>query len=76
MNTALNPLLLSVADVEVRLGCSRATVYRWIKLGGFPEPLKIGAKTKFYTVEIDKWIRSSRRGLPPEPDRLRRARCS
>ena len=73
MNPATTPLLLSTVEVAARLGCHRSTLYRLIGSDGFPVPLKIGARTKFYTIEINQWLRTNR-GLTPEPERLRRAR--
>ena len=76
MNTATtcDPLLLSTAEVAERLGCSRSTLYRWLTADGFPRPVKIGVRTKFYAVEIHKWVRANR-SLRPEPSQLKQARA-
>ena len=34
--------LIKIEDVQARFGISHATVYRWIKLGILPRPLKMG----------------------------------
>ena len=76
MHKSISPtkLLLSVDEVCSLLGCSRASVNRWLSEAAFPTPVKVGARPRFYSTDIDKWLKESR-GLPPEPEQLRRARA-
>lgn len=36
--------LLRRREVEARTGLSRSTLYHWMKLGEFPQPVKLGAR--------------------------------
>ena len=76
MQKSISPakLLLTVDEVNNALGCSRASIYRWLSDGAFPVPVKVGTRPRFYATDIDKWLKESR-GLPPEPEQLRRARA-
>ena len=75
MKKSISPtkLLLSVDEVCSLLGCSRASVYRWLAQGAFPEPVKVGTRPRFYATDLDTWL-TKRRGLPPEPEQLKQAR--
>ena len=36
---------------------SPATIWRWVKLGEFPAPVKLGAQTTAWPVEVvDEWL--------------------
>lgn len=50
--------LLRISDVEEMVSFKRAIIYRWIKDGTFPEPIKIGNKAVRWRREvIDQWIK-------------------
>jgi predicted DNA-binding transcriptional regulator AlpA len=57
---------LRVNDICARLHCSRATVYRLIKTGNFPRPIKFGAaqqcSARWLIEDVDQWI-NGRRGV-------------
>ena len=55
MSTA-NQQLLSTVEAAARLGISSSTLYRFVGDDDFPQPIKIGARTKFYAFEIDQWL--------------------
>ena len=57
----MNDKLLTVDELSRELGgLSRATVYRHIKtLPGFPQPMKIGAATRFRQSDIQAFIRGT-----------------
>lgn len=39
------------------LNCSRTTLYRWVKDGDFPEPLKRGGRTLGWPVKLyEEWL--------------------
>ena len=50
--------LLTVDELGIALGgISTATIYRHIKsLPGFPQPVKIGAPTRFRQSDLDTYI--------------------
>ena len=44
-------------EVQELLGVSRPTLYRWLKLGTFPRPIKIGPqKIAWRRADIVEWI--------------------
>ena len=52
-----DPLLLSRADVERLCGLSTSSLYRAMRQGDFPEPLRIGARAvRWRSDEIGAWI--------------------
>ena len=49
--------LLRRTDVEVRTGLTRSTIYRLMRAGEFPEPLKLGPRAvRWWATEIESWI--------------------
>ena len=49
--------LLTRAEVQERCGITRTTVYRLMRSGLFPEPLKIGPRAvRWPESEIEAWI--------------------
>ncbi|MCY4515688.1 MAG: AlpA family phage regulatory protein [Acidimicrobiaceae bacterium] len=51
------PLLLSRAEVERWCGLSRRSLYRAMRQGEFPVPLRIGARAvRWRSDEIASWI--------------------
>ena len=49
--------LLRRTEVEVRTGLSRTSIYRLMREGRFPEPLKIGSKAvRWPESEIADWL--------------------
>ena len=55
MNTSNR--LLRREEVEERTGLARTTIYRKMREGSFPEPLKVGARAvRWPASEIDTWL--------------------
>ena len=51
--------LLARAEVQARCGLSRASIYRRLKAGEFPQPRMVGARAvRWLETEIDEWISS------------------
>ncbi|WP_419923379.1 helix-turn-helix transcriptional regulator [Candidatus Poriferisodalis sp.] len=51
------PLLLCRAEVERLCGLSTSSLYRAMRRGDFPEPLRIGARAvRWRSDEIASWI--------------------
>ena len=49
--------LLTRREVERRVGMGRSSVYRAMREGRFPEPLRIGPKSvRWSSHEIEAWI--------------------
>ena len=55
----MEPKVLRVTEVSRLIGVSKATLYRWIKAGGFPRPLQLGPRAvRWPKDEIDEWLRN------------------
>ncbi len=51
-------------ELALILGISEATVYRWIKSEGLPEPIKLGSNSVGWKLsEVQAWLDSRARGL-------------
>ena len=51
--------LLRRDEVEARCGIARTTVYRLMRAGLFPEPIKIGPRAvRWPASEIESWLAS------------------
>ena len=49
--------LLRRQEVEVKTGLARSTIYRLMRAGEFPEPLKLGPRAvRWRATEIESWI--------------------
>ncbi len=58
--------LLRKSEVTERLGITGMTLYRWVKKGEFPPPLRLGERTtRWPESEIDEWIASRRSAEHP-----------
>lgn len=54
-----NDRLLRLEDVEARCGISRSTIYRLMREGDFPEPIKVGQRAvRWLESEITEWLDS------------------
>ena len=61
--SAMQQRVLKIADLanskkrKGQLNVSPATVWRWVKIGGFPSPFKIGLNTTVWdAAEVDAWL--------------------
>ena len=51
--------LLTRREVEVRAGLSRSSLYRLMRQGLFPEPIRVGVRAVRWPLsEIEAWIAS------------------
>ena len=49
--------LLRRKEVETRCGIARTTIYRLMRCGEFPEPLKVGPRAvRWLESEIETWL--------------------
>ena len=54
--------LISLPELIKRLKISKTSIYRMIKAGKFPRPLRLGARaSRWREDEIEKWIASRAR---------------
>ncbi|WP_417420716.1 helix-turn-helix transcriptional regulator [Halomonas sp.] len=52
--------LIRVKGVMERTGLARSTIYKYISLGQFPQPIKLGTRAVAWVEsEIDTWINDS-----------------
>jgi predicted DNA-binding transcriptional regulator AlpA len=58
LETALEPLC-DAQDVAEAVKVDRATVYRWIRLGRLPEPLRIEGGLRWRVREMNEWLSQS-----------------
>ena len=49
--------LLTRTEVEARFGIARSTIYRLMRCGKFPEPIKIGPRAvRWRERELEAWL--------------------
>lgn len=57
MATTTTDRLLSLKEVKAKCGLSRSSVYRQMREGAFPQPLKVGARAvRWRESEIGDWL--------------------
>ena len=50
-------MLIRLNEVRGRTGLSRSEIYRRIREGGFPKPVKLGEKASAWVLaEIEAWV--------------------
>ena len=53
----MNDRLLTRPEVETRCGIARSTIYRLMRAGRFPEPLRVGPRAvRWPASEIEEWL--------------------
>jgi excisionase family DNA binding protein len=58
MEAPLDETLDALKDVARATGLSRPTIYRKIRDGQFPAPVKIGCASRWLRREVQSWIRA------------------
>jgi prophage regulatory protein len=59
MQTQSTGPLLRLPSVEAQTGLSKSEIYRRIKEGTFPKPLKLGARAVAWpAAQVDAWVKS------------------
>ncbi len=60
--------LLRLSEVQTRTALGRTTIYRKMREGSFPEPLKIGARAvRWPESEIEAWLAARPRATGDSP---------
>jgi prophage regulatory protein len=55
-----NPIYVSDRDLAARFKNSRASIWRWVRTRGFPEPVKFTPGcTRWRLADIEKWERET-----------------
>ena len=68
MDTATNDRLLRLSEVQTRTALGRSTIYRLMRNGDFPEPLKIGTRAvRWRESEIEDWLAARPRATGDTP---------
>ncbi len=61
-------ILLTRRQVEARCGLSTSSIYRLMREGLFPEPIRIGRRAvRWPTSEIDEWLATRPRATGDRP---------
>jgi|TARA_B110000908_G_C10221137_1_gene435385 predicted DNA-binding transcriptional regulator AlpA len=58
----IRPEFYTRLEVQQKLGISEATIFRWLKEGTFPKPMKFGQKNMWRISTIEEWIAAQERG--------------
>lgn len=53
--------LVSFSEVEAITSLTRSSIYRHIRAGRFPKPLRIAGRTMWSALDLDQWIETMRR---------------
>lgn len=53
-----NKRLLKVGDVANLIQCRPGAIYRWVKNGKFPSPIKCGHLIRWRIEDLENWIRN------------------
>ena len=54
-----NDRLLRREEVETRCGIARSSIYRLMRTGQFPEPVRVGPRAvRWPASEIEEWLRA------------------
>lgn len=62
-----SPEFLKIGDITAMLRCSHVTIYREIKRGRFPKPLKLGSASRWRASDIQEWIDKAERERADDP---------
>ena len=60
--------LITMHGVKERVGIGRSSIYKLMRAGGFPLPLKLGGKAVRWSLEeIDDWVSAQPRATGDHP---------
>ena len=52
--------LLTINEVQMRLNCSRSTIYRWVSEGHFPGPIKLQGMSRWDEREVSIFLKNAK----------------
>lgn len=56
----MSTTLIRIKDVMNRTGLAKSTVYKYMSLGIFPQPIKLGTRAVAWVEsEVEAWIKDS-----------------
>ena len=58
-------ILLSTRDVKKVAPVSSMSIWRWVRDGKFPQPLKLGSRNFWRRDEIEAWLAERSAARPP-----------
>lgn len=64
-NTESSVILLARGEVERRCSISRSEIYRRMRIGTFPQVVRVGGSVRWRSDDIDAWIESLPRDAAP-----------
>ena len=68
MATGTTDRMLRLSEVRTRTALGRSTIYRLMRDGSFPEPLKIGPRAvRWWESEIEAWLAARPRSTGDRP---------
>ena len=68
MATGTTDRMLRLSEVRTRTALGRSTIYRLMRDGSFPEPLKIGPRAvRWWESEIEAWLAARPRATGDRP---------
>lgn len=57
LNSNLPPCsLVSAKEMLPLLPIKRSTLWKWVKMGTFPSPVKVNSLTRWRVEEVDAWL--------------------
>lgn len=68
-SNAADPQLMRIKDVCDALKISRATIYRWVDEGKFPDPVVLGedserrSAVRWYKEDVMQWLKTKPKGI-------------
>jgi prophage regulatory protein len=67
LDTPPKDQLIGIDDVQVLLGASKATIWRWAAEGIFPKPIPLSRQMRrWWRSEVNDWIAAKGRSSTPE----------
>lgn len=52
-------MILRTTELLALIGVSRMTLWRWLKAGTFPQPIKLGTRAVGWRkAEVEEWVRN------------------
>jgi predicted DNA-binding transcriptional regulator AlpA len=53
----LEEKFLTIKDVTDKVGFKTSTIYKYMKMGIFPKPVKFGKSSRWKLTDIEQWMK-------------------